>query len=295
MDSITRLVAVVCLLVATSASPSEHRPPTERQLRRIVAVLTKGSDADSLAAAGLLSLPAGRNLIEKAAALAPDRPDLLWLYAQVCQEAPACDPEPTERRLRALDPSNGYGWMGALVRANNEETRDAALLSMSHSERIDIYWTTLIARLTRATVRTQKVTLRDAEDSIAGTLAARDLHAFVVASNACKGDRLQQPGVMQVCRNVAQAFAHADTYIAEMMGSAMIQRLWPEGSAEWKAAAEARRVFEYRWQWWRSLVSENESQAQMYLRLCEENLREQDLFAAQLALLGKDPNPPAVQ
>jgi hypothetical protein len=264
-----------------------------------VSVLAKRSDADALAAAGLLSLPAGRDeslaLIARAAAAAPDRADLLWLHAQVCQETPACDPNPVELRLREVDSSNGYGWLGPLIRANDDETRETALLALSRSQRIDMYWTTLVFHLTRATAQTQKVTLYEAEISIIGVLAARGFHGFAVASRACKGDRLQQPGVIEVCRNIAQAFEHGDTYIAQMLGTSMAKRLWPEGSPQWNAAAEARRVSEYRLKSWQELASEDESHAEMYLRLCEQNRREQDLFAAQLVLAGKDPNPPATQ
>jgi len=46
-------------------------------------------------------------LIARAVDVAPDRPDLVWLQAQVCQQSPPCDPEPIERHLRELDPSNG--------------------------------------------------------------------------------------------------------------------------------------------------------------------------------------------
>ncbi len=81
-------------------------------------------------------------LIGRAIAAAPERPDLVWLQAQVCQEVTRCDPEPIERHLRELDPSNGAGWMGALARANssrNDEAMDAALAAIGHSDRVDIY------------------------------------------------------------------------------------------------------------------------------------------------------------
>jgi len=71
-------------------------------------------------------------------ATAPERADLVWLQAQVCEKLARCDPEPVERRLRALDPTNGAGWMGALARAyvaKDEETTDAAIAAIGRSDR----------------------------------------------------------------------------------------------------------------------------------------------------------------
>jgi len=273
--------------------------PKERHLQRAVIALAKQADADSLAAAGLLNLSIHRDdslaLIDRATAAAPERRDLVWLRAQICQEVTLCDPEPIERRLRELDPSNGAGWMGALVRANsskNDEAKDAALAAMGHSDRVDIYWTTLIARLGRATARTAAISLDEAEVSIIGVLAARAIPAYGAASNSCKGERLRHAEIIEVCRGVARAFERGDTYITEMIGVAIAKRVWPEDSPEWKAAAEARRVYEYRSKFWATLDLMNTSHAEEYLALCAQNRREQDVFLAQLISAGKDPNPP---
>jgi hypothetical protein len=265
----------------------------------VATALVKQTDADSLAAAGLLSLPSRPDdslaLIGRAIAAAPERPDLVWLQAQVCQEVTRCDPEPIERHLRELDPSNGAGWMGALARANssrNDEAIDAALAAMGHSDRVDIYWTTLIARLSRATAQTRTISLEEADLVIIGVLAAQAIPAYSGVSNACKGERLQRAEINEACRDVAGAFERGDTYITEMIGIAIAKRVWPAASPEWKAAAEARRVFEYRSKFWPALDTRDMSHAEEYLTLCAQNRREQDVLLAQLIAEGKNPNPP---
>jgi hypothetical protein len=294
-------LAIVLSLFLTSCvtSPADQKTNGDLQLKRTVASLIKRTDADSLAAAGLLSISSNRNnsldLIARASAAAPDRADLAWLHSQVCSGITSCDPKPFERRLRELDPSNGAGWLGTLVRAapsKNDEERDTALAAIGHSDRVDIYWTVLIARLTRATERTKTIPLSEAGVIIIGLLAAQAIPAYAAAPNACKGERLQHAEIVEVCRGVAKAFEQGDTYITEMIGVAIAKRVWPEDSPEWRAATEARRTYEYRSKFWAALDVRDTSHADEYLTLCAQNRREQDVLQAQLIATGKNPNPP---
>jgi hypothetical protein len=293
-------VLVFCLLslLALPASAETHEAKSARQAEQTIAALARMTDADSLAAAGLLGVANHRDqslsLIARATATAPERADLAWLQVQVCNEIAPCNPEPIEQRLRDLDPSNGAGWLGPLARAsvaNNEPARDAALTALSRSDRVDFYFTTLVARLSLAVVRTGKVSLEVAEVWVIGFLAREAIPAYQYVSHACKGERLQQAGVIEVCRGIARALQNGDTYLTEMIGVAIAKRVWPEDSPEWKAAAEARRVYDYR----SKLFTEQRGEkfAKEYLTLCAQNRREQDVFRAQLIKDGKNPTPPA--
>jgi hypothetical protein len=293
-------IGLSSLLISCAASPEAKIAADKRHLQRVATALAQRTDADSLAAAGLLSLPSrpddSLTLIGRATAAAPGRPDLVWLQAQVCQEVTRCDPEPMERHLRELDPSNGAGWMGALARANssrNDEAMDVALAAIGRSSRVDIYWTTLIAGLSRATAQTKTISLEEAELAVIGVLAAQAIPAYSGVSKACTGERLQRAEIIQACRGVAGAFERGDTYVTEMIGIAIAKRVWPGDSPEWKAAAEARRVFEYRSKFWQALDIRDTSHAEAFLTLCAQNLREQDVLLAQLIAAGKNPNPPA--
>ena len=287
------------ILFGCSASRPADSTHKERDLERAVDVLAKRSDADSLAAAGLLSLTSLRHdpldLLARATAAAPDRADLLWLNVRACLETPECDPQPIERRLRQLDPANGTGWLVDLMRASAAKdyvASDAILAAVGRSDRVDIYWTTLIAHLTRATARAHKVSLDEARNSIIGALAASIIPAFAAASDSCKGARLEQADVIETCRGVARALERGDTYITEMMGVTIAKRVWPEGSQEWRAADAARQLFEYRSKLWASAAVDT-AHTEEFLKLCEHNRREQDVFLAQLKSEGKNPSPPS--
>jgi hypothetical protein len=287
-------------LMSWATSPAAKETKDDLQLKRAAASLIKRTNADSLAAAGLLSLSVNQQnaltLIVRATEAEPERADLAWLQAQVCGSITSCDPEPIERRLRELDPSNGAGWLGALARANssnNDEARDAALAAIGHSERVDVYWTTLIARLSRATEQTKTMSLPETEVLVIGLLAAQAIPAYSTVSNACKGERLQRTEIVEICRGVAKALGRGDTYITEMIGVAIAKRVWPEESPEWKAATEARRAYEYRSKFWAALDVGDTSHADEFLTLCAQNRREQDVLLAQLIAAGKNPNPPS--
>jgi hypothetical protein len=295
-----KAVLAFCLLSlpALPAFPETREAQSARQSEQTIAALSSMTDADSLAAAGLLSVAKHRDqalpLIGRAVAAAPMRADLAWLEVQVCNEVAPCDPEAAERRLRELDPYNGSGWLGALARAavaKNDVARDAALAALGRSDRVDFYYTTLVARLSRAVTRTGRVSSEIAEVWVIGYLAREAIPAYQYVSTACKGERLQNVEVTDTCRAVARSLQRGDTYLTEMIGVAIAKRVWPEDSSEWKAAAEARRVYDYRSKLFPA--QQGEQFAKEYLTLCAQNRREQDVFVALLIKDGKNPNPPA--
>jgi len=233
----------------------------------------------------------------KASALAPDRADLLWLHLQVCRAAPPCDPQPLEQRLRVLDPPNGAGWLGALARAStaqDDQARDAALLAISRAERMDLYWSVLVKHLAGALTSAKALNPSEAGVAVIGVLSARVIPPFVTVSKACNGERLEHPDVVEVCRGVAQAFQHGDTYITEMLGTNIAKRVWPAGSAQWQAADQARHVYEYRSRLISQLgATQGPGVVVTLLTFYERNRREQDAQGAFLTASGKSPDPPA--
>jgi hypothetical protein len=293
-------IGAASLILACADSPSVQNAKAARQMDQAIAMMMRAVDADSLAAAALLNMERHRgqslSLVARATAAAPDRADLLWLHVQVCAQAPACDPQPLEIRLRELDPANGAGWMNALARAyvaKDEAATDVAIAAMGRSDRMDVYWTTLIAHMSRATSQTKAISLQEAVIAIAGFLAAEAIPAYTAASAACKGERLHRTENIAACRGVANAFMRGDTYITEMIGIAIAKRAWPEDSPQWKRAVEARRAYEYRSKFWPKADVWSTSHEEEYLRLCAENRREQDVFRAQLIEAGENPDPPA--
>lgn len=301
MRSTTSLLVVVALsLTAYAQSPQEQADRWRQQRAQVTEALLQKTDPDSLAAAGLLSFENPErtsDLMGRAVAAAPERADLLWLESRACQKLPACDPEPLDRRLRTVDAENGAAWLTALARAeglHDEAAKDAALAAISRSPRVDLYWTTLIARLSSAAAQTGVIPLGDAEVSVIGVLAAQAIPAYSIVTHSCQGERLERPDGVATCRGIAKAFENGDTYITEMIGVAIAKRVWPEQSSEWTAATEARRVFEYRAKLMGKIFPDpsGETAARSFLTLCAENRREQDVFRGQLVAAGENPDPP---
>ncbi|HWZ65013.1 MAG TPA: hypothetical protein VNX02_18495 [Steroidobacteraceae bacterium] len=250
----TFLLSAVSLWLAAGVSsgcPAEAYRLDSREAQ-VADALARQADADSLAAAGLLSAAhpeTESQLLTRAMTAVPARADLVWLQIQACQKQPACDSQALERHLQTLDPDNGAPWLGALARADaahDEPAKHAALAAISRSTRVDIYWTTLIARLSHAAARTGKMPLPDTMVLIIGLLSAQAVPALHVVSESCKGERLERAADVDVCRGIARAFEGGDTYLAEMFGAAIAQRVWPEQSPQWVAATDARRSYEYR-------------------------------------------------
>lgn len=289
-------------IIGCAASPEPLAEDAKARMARAAELLTKRADADSQAAAGLLNTlnhpDQSLRQVAQATLKAPERADLAWLHMQLCLTDSTCDPEPLELRLRGLDEKNGAGWLGALARASkrgDEEAKSAALAAIGRSERVDTYWTTLIARLTRQVASTEVVSLFDAESYVIGALAGVAIPAYQAVSNACKGERLLRDDVVEVCRGVAKSFLNGDTGITEMIGVAIAKRAWPENSPKWMEAAEARRIWDYRAQSIGSLDVWNEKHASEQLALYEQHHREQDAMKAMLIAAGRSPNPPPIK
>lgn len=296
------IAALLPLLSSCATSSDPQAKKAEERMAHAAALLSSRTDADSLAAAGLLDAFKQRDqslrLITQATAEAPERADLLWLQIRMCRAEPTCDTEPLERGLRSLDPTNGAGWIGALTRANkanDEPAKSAALAAIGRSDHLDVYWTTLVARLSRAAANTKAVSLTEAEIMVIGNLSAQAIPGYQVLSNACKGESLKRDDVVGVCRGIATALLHGDTYITEMVGVAIAKRVWPEDSPQWMDAAEARRTFDYRAKPSSDTDAWNTAHTDEYLTLCAVNRREQDVFKAELIASGKNADPPSVR
>ena len=187
--------------------------------------------------------------------------------------------------------------MGELDRAwtaKDDERTSAALKAIGQTNRVDVYYTTLIARLTPKIAETAAISLDETSIAVVGALASEAIPPYASASRACKGERLTHDNVLTLCQGVARAFESGDTVITEMIGVAIAKRVWPEDSPQWKAAADARRVYDYR----SKLVLEVDFTSgavniKRYIALCSEYRREQDVLRAELIDAGKNPDPPA--
>ena len=300
------LIGFVCLLSAGCAADRvRQQAASERKVQRTQQLLIAAGDADSLAAAVMLSFgpkadPAQRlTLISRAVEAAPDRPELLWLNIRLCADVEGCNPEPLEGQLQKLDPGNGAAWAYSIGRA--EKRKDPVALrqgmaALAMSTRFDIYWNTTIARVTNAILKTHTMDLPTALIATIGMSAALSLPPYLTIANACKGESLKDPDTVSTCRQVATVMRHGDTYMTEMIGLAIATRAWPKGSAEYLDAVNAQRVGHYRMDTDAKISVARFSFSRFAakrLQLMTDNHSEQEVNLAEIARARLSPDPPA--
>jgi len=297
------LMMLLSLEMAACASPYESSESMrERNIERASMALESRLEPDSLAAAALLRQrdPAKTlELLARATIIAPERPDLAWLHIQACGRVPGCDSRAEEGRLGILDPGNGAASLPALAladKADDEAMRRSALSLLARADHLDLYWTTLIVHMTQPVIATGYVSTQEALTEMLGVVSVGATPAFRTVSRSCAGTRLDDPVTLHECRAVALAFERGDTVITQMEGAAIAQRLWPEGSAEWVAANEVRRIQQYRAVQLAHLARSNLADSRAadgFMQICVHNHREEDVVIAELVADGKSPVPPA--
>jgi len=239
------------------------------------------------------------SLIARAAEAAPDRADLTWLHARLCTQHDSCDPTPILVHLRSLDPKNGVAWIGPLGRRSDpgtpEQTR-ASLTGVANSDRFDVYWNSLVAHTMAAMVRTGTVDTPTALSAALGGTAAQALPAYTPLTAACKGASLEDPKILDECRRVSAVLRRGDTYLSEMVGTAIAKKVWTATDPEYRDALAARRTAHYRMVMDSQIAVRgmwNEEFASRYLSLVASHRTEQEVALAQITDAGIAPDPPA--
>ena len=287
-------------IVGAGCSPENTRTQAAQQradehTRR---ALIAAGDADSLAAAALLTAKSDTSerlaLASRAAAAAPQRPDLAWLQLQECVRAPGCDVEPVEMHLRRLDPVNGAAWSGSLARSVDDPVkRESALAAIAASERFDIYWNPLIVHTANALMKSGRMPAPNALASAIGSGAAQWIPAFQPLTAGCKGGALGRPEALAQCRRLSAVLRRGDTYITEMLGLSIAKRLWAVGSPEYQEVIAASRVARYRMDATAkaNLDFEGAKGAKRYLELLATHRTEQEVALAEITAAGLAPDP----
>jgi hypothetical protein len=291
-------------VAAAAANAREDQRDYEREVAQTRAALVSAADADSLAAAALLGgVVKGRGaaslqLMARASAQAPDRPDLTWLHAQLCAREASCNSDPVMTHLRALDPTNGLAWtepVGQVAPSNDPEQSRARLAALANAGRFDIYWNSIVAHTTTAILKTGTMDASSALVSALGLAAAWAIPAYQGLTRLCKGDALRDPKVRADCRRLSDVLRRGDTYISEMVGIAIAEKASAEGDPEYQGALSARRTIHYRMALTSKLDIEGAEDgrfATRYLQLLASHRTEQEVALAQLIIAGIPPNPP---
>ncbi|MEJ0035029.1 MAG: hypothetical protein WDO68_02900 [Gammaproteobacteria bacterium] len=302
-----KTAALFLLIVAsapgdTTSADEQDATQLENAMTNAASMLAQRSDADSLAAAAVLTRLTDSTLAEqlaaRASAAAPQRPDLLWLQAQLCKEVPGCDRKPLDSKLHALDPENGAIFLPRLQDvgdAMDPVETDRLLAAAAASKRVDFYWNRLISRLAPAVLSTKTLPPGQSLTAVIGAASGVVIPALAGAGVPCR-DWVRREERRTQCKAIARAFLQGDTVIAQVAGANMTQALWPADSPETRAAKEASRTLTYQ-------ISTNgadsarrlldEAGVRRYLDKMARYRREQDLIVAELVDAGRSPLPPA--
>ncbi|HKE94639.1 MAG TPA: hypothetical protein VKB34_10060 [Povalibacter sp.] len=244
-------------------------------------------------------------LVRMAAEKAPDRADIAWLYSQLCAQVAGCQPETAEARLRRLDPGNASVWLGPLTRAR--EAHDAAaeneiLEAMSHGERFDVYWNSLVSKVavvlsadTASQLGPQSPDLvtGNLNDAV-GWISSIVVPRFTALSESCSTARMTNPAIAQRCSAISEALGRGDSYIAESFGLAIAERLAAPGSRQAMTVAEQIRRSRYQRDTAGQIITsqvEREKFSREMLKLMESLRREQDVFLAVIRWSGQPTEP----
>jgi hypothetical protein len=290
-------IGLASLLIAVLLAGCVENPLTQTSNRSRTAMLAAG-DPDSLAATALVaSRDSGAErlaLAARASAGAPNRKELAWLHLEMCVRVDNCDVTPIETQLHALDPGNAAAWSGSLVRASKagDTARiESILTSMAGGQRFDTYWNALVAHTASALIRTNVIDGARATATAVEVVAAQAL-PYQPITNGCQGKALDEPKMLDTCRRLAAILRQGDTYVTEMVGQDLAMRLWPKGSPEFREAAEARRVSQYRLDTETRLLFTGKEGSERYLQLLTTHRTEQEVWLADITASGLSPDPP---
>lgn len=302
----SRLVGITLMLVL-AACGSTPQPPRE-------STRAKPAESADLLLADAVRRQQGRfdavqalPMVKAALDKAPDRPDIAWLYVQLCTRVAGCQPEPAEARLRRLDSGNAVAWLGALDRArrgNDVTAANEILEAMSRSERFDIYWNTLISRiavlLSADTARqlgptTPDLVTSSLNDTI-GWLSALSIPMFQPLSDACIRERGSNPVLSQRCSAIADAMLRGDSYLAASLGLGIRESLAAPGSPQATAVARDVRRSRYQRDTAGQIIAIQENREKFsreLIKLMANLRREQDVFLAVIRWGQQPVEPPA--
>jgi hypothetical protein len=177
--------------------------------------------------------------------------------------------------------------------------QEQILETMSRAQRFDLYWTTLVWRLSVAraakspaagTPGASPMPLTDALDRTTEALSAAVVPAFKAVTAACQNNRAQDPAMRTRCEGIAQAMQRSDTTLVEGLGLSLAQHLATPASPAAIVLEERVATLSYRSQSAgaivRSQVERDKFSAQL-IELMKKLPREQDVSLAILRWAGQ--------
>jgi hypothetical protein len=185
---------------------------------------------------------------------------------------------------------------------------------MSRAERFDLYWTTLVWRLTQAhyvasaasrddpqaqrkrNPDTQPVVaaLTAAMNDVTGWLSRIDTSALQSVTSSCRPQPAVESAVLASCKRIAAAMQHSDTTLVEGLGLGIARRLTTPQSADAAELDERIATLSYRSET-ASVIMQGQLERERFtaqvLQLMKTLPREQDVSRAILRWAGRPLSP----
>ena len=289
------------LTAAAAAAASPDAAGSRIALRReAVQALILRADADSLAAAAALSFkqatsPSALELAVSASELAPQSAVIGWLHLQLCVETPACDFRDVATVLRWVDADNGASWLPILASAYRERDWlevDRVIADMAQTKRFDLYSNRLVVLIADALYKARSALPRGfaASDAqrldLADGIAEEIVPPFASLSESCRAAAVGSER-REACLKLSRIMQRGDAMVAQVAGFGIEKHLVAPDSKEGRAAAERRRVLD-----WRAMMAARadsgvlpwlkNARARKRLAQMRASSRQEDLFVAIL-------------
>jgi hypothetical protein len=233
-------------------SDASVRATNDREIQSLLDLPTP----EHLATASILAMPSYEEaktdrpmkLIERAEALAPLRPELVWMQLAQCRRL--CDAkEPIEERLKELDPQNGFVWIPDLERAQASGSQAAitdAVMRIGSSSRMTFYWNELEVMLVDGlSVAEPSKSLVSRGVEAIGYLAAMPIPPLQPMSKTCRLDQFDVPGRRAACELMFMRMEQSNSVLTQSFALSVQQRWWPAGSAQREALLKKHRRLDY--------------------------------------------------
>lgn len=276
-----------------------HPAERDRALKVLVAHATPGNLAAAalLAEAGDLNVGRPLELIARAEALAPQRPELIWLHLALCERL-RCDAQRRiEAHLQTVDPGNGFAWTSDLERSQasgSDVAVTAAILRIGAGPRMTYYWNQLEVMMVDAlAVANPSESLAKRGMDAIGLLTALTVPPLQPISKACRREQLDVPGRRAACEAMAARMERSSTVISQAFALDLQERWWPAGSRQREVLQAKRRQLDYvmvmssHTRWWRA----NQAMA-IRLAAARRTEREEDVELAVMEWDGVPLEPP---
>lgn len=258
------------LFTSVFAAACAHAPPSVQEsadaYRAELAFLVREGTADSLATASLLAHSDAINsgaamlqpadLIKDAIALAPGRPELIWIQLRDCDSSPCADEMQIAARLQALAPDNGLAWLPNLVAAQSRQSPaevTRAVAQVGAGEHMSIYWNALTMMIFDSLshdVKSQRpatfgLSANERLIGAIGIMAALDIPSMQAMVHACRVNQFDEPGRRTACESMVASMETSDVVILQSLGLSLQEKWWPAGSPQREALLLRHRQQRY--------------------------------------------------